>query len=89
MWDAAEGIIMHSLTIPQGVSVLAGGVYTHTKDTEGNSVLDVLTSIDDKNWQIIQSPFMQKNAKTKEFHHQIKVGNGVLTYSETTILEIY
>jgi len=32
---------------------------------------------------------MQGNARTTEFQHQIAVGNGKLSYAETTIVEIY
>ena len=89
MWDPREKIIMHSLVIPRAVCVLAGGHYTGTKDTEGNVMLEVSAKIDDKNWKIIQSPFMLKNARTTEFRQSITVGNGELSYSETTIVEIY
>lgn len=89
MWDAKEGIVMHSLTIPRAVSVIAGGVCTDTGNADGITVLEVSAGVDDENWKIIQSPFMQKNAKTKEFRHRIAVGSDILTYSETTTVEIY
>lgn len=89
MWDAAEGTVMHNLTIPRGVSVLAGGAYSGKTSSDGRIVLDVSAAIDDENWQIIQSPFMQKNARTTKFDHHVVVGNGKLSYSETTIVEIY
>jgi hypothetical protein len=89
MWDPKAEIIMHSLVIPRAVCVLAGGKYTGTKNTEGSVVIEVTAKIDDKSWKIIQSPFMQENARTTEFRHEITVGNGELSYSETTIIEIY
>lgn len=89
MWDAGESIIMHSLTIPRGVCVLAGGIYAEGKNPAGIKLLEVSASLDDENWRIVQSPFMQKNAKTTEFYHRITVGNGVLSYVETTMVEIY
>jgi hypothetical protein len=89
MWDADAGIIMHSLTIPRAVSVLAGGVYNGEKTDDGSVILDVYAKLDDKDWQIIQSPFMQRNARTTEFRHRVTVGNGKLCYSETTIVEIF
>ena len=89
MWDETAGTIMHSLTIPRAVSVLAGGIHNGDQNNDGNFVLEVSASLNDKNWQIIQSPFMRDNACTTEFHHQITVGNGKLSYSETTIVEIY
>ena len=89
MWDANTGVIMHSLTIPRGVSVLAGGRHNGGNTTEGSIVLEVSAGLNDKDWQIIQSPFMQDNARTTAFSHSIKVGNNKLSYSETTTVEIY
>ncbi|MDH3978883.1 MAG: heme-binding beta-barrel domain-containing protein [Gammaproteobacteria bacterium] len=89
MWDAEAGIIMHSLTIPRAVSVLAGGTYNGEKTGDGSAILEVSAKLDDKDWQIIQSPFMQRNARTTEFRHRVTAGNGRLSYSETTIVEIY
>ena len=89
MWDAKEEMVMHSLVIPRAVCVLAGGTYTGEKNTEGRVIMEVAANIDDKNWKIIQSPFMQKNAQTISFCQNIIVGNGKLSYSETTMVEIY
>ena len=89
MWDAENGIVMHSLTIPRGVCVLAGGAYAGEKDADDRVVLDVAAKIDDPNWTIVQSPFMDDKARTVEFTHEVVVGNGTLTYAETTIVDIY
>jgi len=89
MWDAESETIMHSLVIPRGVCVLAGGKHSGEKNTEGSVTLKVSANIDDKDWNIIQSPFMQNNARTTEFRHEITVGNGKLNYAETTIVDIY
>jgi len=89
MWDAKESTIMHSLTIPRGVSLLAGGTYAESNDIDGKKVLLVSASMDDKNWNIVQSPFMQNSAKTKSFTHQITVGKGELSYKETMEIDIY
>ena len=89
MWDAAAGIIMHSLNIPRAVSLLAGGHHNGQKTADGNTLLEVSAGIDNPDWQIIQSPFMQKNARTTHFSHSISVGNGKLCYAETTTVDIY
>jgi len=89
MWDPKTEIVMHSLVIPRAVCVLSGGKYTGTKNTNGSVVIEVSADINDDNWKIIQSPFMQKNARTTEFRHKVTVGNGKLSYLETTIIEIY
>ncbi|MBV1904740.1 MAG: FABP family protein [Pseudomonadales bacterium] len=89
MWDANAGVVMHSLLIPRAVGVLAGGQHNGKKDADNNITLEVSASVDSPDWQIIQSPFMQKKARTTEFRHKIIVGNGKLNYSETTMLDIY
>jgi len=89
MWDQDAGIVMHSLVIPRAVCVLAGGKYAGEKDSEGRTIIEVAATIDDANWKIIQSPFMQKNASTTAFRQKIVVGNGKMTYCETTTVDIY
>lgn len=88
LWDADAEIIMLSLTIPRGVSVLAGGNHHGKRTTDSDFILEVSAG-QNKNWQIIQSPFMQDNARTKEFYRQITVGNGQLSYSQKIIVDIY
>lgn len=89
MWDSEAEVIMHSLVIPRAVCVLAGGKYTETENTAGRVTIEVSANIDDKNWKIIQSPFMQENARSTEFRQEVNVGNGNLSYSQTTVVEIY
>ena len=43
----------------------------------------------DADWQIIQSPFMGSNAKTLEFRQTVTIDKGTLTYSQTTVVDIY
>ena len=89
MWDPKDEIIMHSLAIPRGVCVIAGGSYTGAKDSDGRVIIEVSASSDGHDWNIIESPFMRDNARTTGFLHRITVGNGKLSYSETTVVEIY
>ncbi len=89
MWDENTKTIMHSLTIPRAVSVLAGGKHNGEKTAEGFFVLEVAAEQGDKDWQIIQSPFMRDNAQTTAFSHKITVGKGKLEYSETTTVDIF
>ena len=89
MWDAKAGIIMHSLTIPRAVAVLAGGGHEGKAQNDGRWLLEVSAACDDENWQIVQSPFMRDQAKTTAFRQRILVGGGKLSYEETTMLEIY
>jgi len=86
-WDSKNGQITHSLTIPRGVCVLAGGEATIGDD--GATKIQVEANIDSQDWGIIQSPFMQKNARTIGFKQNVSVHNQSMHYKETTILEIY
>jgi len=89
MWDSDTKTVMHSLVIPRAVCVLAGGKFTGEKDADGRIVINVAASLDDESWKIIQSPFMLENARTREFRQEVLIGHGRLSYSETTILDIY
>ena len=79
---------MQTLTIPRGVSLIAGGGYQIGQNGEA-TVLNVHAAIDDPDWTISQSPFMRENARTVSFSHTISVDQNGLSYSETTVLEIY
>jgi hypothetical protein len=86
MWNAKENMLMHSFSIPRGVCVLAKG---EMEKDQNNLVLEVSATAGDDNFGIIQSQFMQENAKTSSFKQKLVLKDGVLTYSQTTILEIY
>ena len=88
MWDAKQKIVMHSLTIPRGVSILAGGTFDGSKNDDGRVVLKVSASLEG-DWKIIQSPFMGENASTTQYDQTVTVGGGRLSYSQTMILDIY
>lgn len=89
MWDPKECIVMHSLVIPRGVCVLAGGRYAGTKDADGNLIIEVSAQIDDTYWTIIQSPFMSKYARTTAFQQQLWLGQDTVSYRQNTTVEIY
>jgi hypothetical protein len=89
LWDARENLVMHSFVIPRAVGVVAGGYYHGQQDEEGNIIIEVSAKVDDPDWGIVQSPFMQKNGRTTAFRQKITVGHGKMAYSETTMLDIY
>jgi len=88
IWDKKSSTVIHSLTIPRGVCVLAGGSYSGETEN-GAAVIEVSAEVDSQEWGIVQAPFMSSNAKTKKFTQKITVGNGVFSYDETTTVEIY
>lgn len=87
MWDAGEGVVMQSITIPRSVCVLAGGRWT----AGGGSAVEVSVAarLGDPDWGILQSPFMRDKASTTAFEHTLKLDGDTLSYAETTHLEIY
>ena len=86
IWNATNKTVMQSLVIPRAVGLLAGGKVTEAK---GAITFKVGAGADNKDWGIIQSPFMQKKAKTLQFSHTVTVKDKVMTYTESTKLEIY
>ncbi len=89
MWDAGAGTITQSLTIPRAVCVLAGGEHSGAVDPEQGVSLKVRARLGDPDCGLVQSPFMRDNASTLEFTHELTVEADRLSYSETTLLEIY
>lgn len=88
LWDAQSKTVMQSLTIPRGLCLLAGSQYDGATDA-ATITLQVHAAADDKNWGIVQSPFLQRKAKTLEFTHQVQIVGNTLSYTESTVLDIY
>ena len=82
-WDPKDGGILHSLTIPRGVCVLAAGKAAVNPD--GSTVLELKAGPEG----IVQSPFMGEKARTTGFVARFTVAGNVLTYAETTVLDVY
>lgn len=88
LWDAAENTVMHTISIPRGVTLVAGGSFDPAS-IKGNSALLRVTSEEGGDWGIAQSPFMRDNASTKAFKMNLKVDGDKISYSQTTYLDIY
>lgn len=86
IWNPAAKTVMQSLMIPRAVGLLAGGKVTESK---GSITFKVSAAVDNKDWGIIQSPFMQKKARTEKFVHTVTVSGKTMTYTETVTLDIY
>ena len=89
LWDPREKVIMHTLVIPRAVCLIAGAHFVERRNDNGDLVIEVEASEDNPDWNIVQSPFMQKNARTTSFKQKIIVGNARMNYLETTIVDIY
>lgn len=89
LWDASAGVVMHTLTIPRAVCVIAGGHFTASENQNGTITLEVAAKLGDPDWGIIQSPFMRDNASTLEFRQRLIIEGDQLAYAETTVVDIY
>ncbi len=89
MWDAANKVIMHSLSIPRAMNLVAGATYNGETDKDGNVVFELKAGIDNPDWQISQSPYLQEKAKTTEFTYKATLGKDTFSYSELTLINIY
>ncbi len=85
-YEKSTNIIMHSLSIPRAVCLLAGGEY---KEDGGLSIFNVEAKAGSQTYGILQSPFMLEKATTKAFKMRLTVKNNVLEYHEVTSLHIY
>ena len=86
IYEPSSNTVMHSLSIPRGVCLLAGG--TAEKQTNGFS-FEVSAKAGSESYGIVQSPFMLEKAKTKAFDMVMEVNGDQLSYKETMLLEIY
>lgn len=86
LYEPATDVAMHSLSIPRGVCLLAGGRLQQSGD---ESVFDVKASADSDSYGIVQSPFMLDRAKTKAFQLRMTVCGDVLSYRQVMSLHIY
>jgi methylamine---glutamate N-methyltransferase subunit C len=86
IWNPANKTVMQSLMIPRAVGLLAGGKVTESR---GSITFKVGAGVENKNWGIVQSPFMRKKARTLQFSHTVTVKGNSMTYTESTKLEIY
>ena len=88
LWDKANKTIIHALTIPRAVSLLAGCKFDPAKADDDEVTFEVEAELGGE-WGIIQSPFMKDKAKTTKFTQKLTVSATKLSYSETTMVDIY
>lgn len=86
IYEPLTGKVMHSLTIPRGVCVLAGGQY---ELVDGESIFTVAAQAGSETYGIVQSPFMCEKAKTNAFNMTLTVKDNELSYHEVMSLHIY
>lgn len=85
-WDKENDLLIKSFSIPRGVSVVAGG---NLVVTDGQLSIEVGAALDNPDWPISQSPFMQQNASTKDYQFSLTLVDNCLTYQQSMTLDIY
>jgi len=86
IYEPSTGCIMHSLTIPRAVCLLAGG---QLEQKANKTIFDVAAKAGSDTFGIVQSPFMVAKARTTAFHMRLVVQGDEISYQETTSLHIY
>jgi hypothetical protein len=69
--------------------VLAGGNCCAPEDINAELTLSMKAVAGDLTFGVLQSPFMEANAKTTGFTHDITVNGENMRYTEATFLDIY
>ena len=86
MYEPETGLVMHSLSIPRGVCLLAGG---KLRSEDSATVFEVSAEAGSESFGIVQSPAMLEKARTERFEMSLRVGGGSLRYRQLTRLSIY
>ena len=86
IWNRETGQVIQTLTIPRGVTLLAGGTATVEN---GKTVFEVSAKAGNPDFNIIETNFMHMKARTLAFTHHLEVEGDRMSYSETTLLDIY
>ena len=69
IYEPSTNLVMHSLSIPRGLTLLAGGKLS----SESNeTIFSVKAELGSETFGIAQSPFMMEKAKTKAFEMEIR-----------------
>lgn len=86
MVDIDNQSVVHSFTIPRGVSILAGGVMVEQAE---KLKLKAAAHAGDAEYGILQTAFLGSNAKTLSYEIELDVQENTLRYSQLTKLFIY
>ena len=85
MWEKGTDRVMYSVAIPRGVCLIAEG-----SCKGGDEVtFAVRAEVEDEDYSIVQSKFMNQKAKTEAFEIKLELSEGKLSYEQTTFLDIY
>ncbi len=84
LWEPATGAIIHTLTIPRGQIVMAGG-----QATADAKQFEVSATQDSINYGIRSAPFLEHAFRTVEFRIKVTINDdGTWSYEEDTVMLI-
>jgi hypothetical protein len=84
LWEPATEMLMHTLTIPRGMTVMAGG-----KATADAREFELVATHGAPHFGISSSPFLDYAFRTVEFRIRVTINaDGTWTYDEDTVLMI-
>ena len=84
MWEKESGAVIHSLSIPRGVTVVTEG----TAEEQDNGIKISVATDPEKN-HISETSFMANKAKTLSHRAVLEVSDAELRYKQTTLVDIY
>lgn len=84
LWEPATQLVMHTLTIPRGMTTMAGGTVAPDADS-----FELVAKLGDPHWGIVSSPFLDYAFRTVEFRIAVTfLPDGSWRYVESTMLRI-
>lgn len=84
LWEPATGTVIHTLTIPRGMVVMASG-----KAKPDDTSFEVVATEADANFGIRSNPFLEQAFRTTEFRIRVTINaDGSWGYEEDTVLQI-
>ena len=89
MWEVGTNNIMHSLVIPRGLGLVAGGQVQDSWKTDDEMKFTVAVDDGTNNYLISQSPFLKNKAETTAYSATFTISDSQLSYEQCTDLQIY
>jgi hypothetical protein len=83
LWDGALGHVMRGFVIPRGSVILAGGVAAPDATS-----FTLRAAADSDEYGICSNPYLYSNARCIAYDLNLSVDGDVLTYDETTTLQM-
>lgn len=90
MWEHGTDSVIHSLTIPRGICVLAGGTVKEKVNSKTKEqIFLVEAKLGNEQWPIIQTAFLKQKASMKAYQQKVVLSGDTLQYKQNMQLDIY